>query len=137
MIKVNKQRMAYENYREDMAHEFGLTEIYAYHCQRCNYVWLPKDFDFNRHLFNKKTDGFWGHDLFFREPPKSCARCKSRSWKEVIPNRKLGKRINRVLTDTMRISEEFINQSPWINSQARFRALDRQGNLTGKRIIQA
>jgi len=81
MIEVDKEKLGEPVYRENMANELGLVEIHAYHCIRCNYVWLPRDFDLNFNLRNDKTDGYYGHDLFFREPPKSCARCKSRSWR--------------------------------------------------------
>lgn len=66
---------------EDKAYELGLTKVWVYHCGRCNYVWLPKDFDIigNRKLFNPEQKRF-GEDLIFREPPKACARCKSRYW---------------------------------------------------------
>lgn len=30
---------------EDEADEVGLVRLWAYLCSRCNYVWLPKDFD--------------------------------------------------------------------------------------------
>jgi hypothetical protein len=67
---------------EDRAAERGLTQVWAYHCQRCNYVWLPRDFDLawygepKAHPEATKR----GQDLLFREPPKVCARCKSRYW---------------------------------------------------------
>jgi hypothetical protein len=30
---------------ENLAGELGLVNIWAYHCYRCNYTWLPRDFD--------------------------------------------------------------------------------------------
>lgn len=57
---------------ENIANELGLVSVYAYHCYRCNYTWLPRDFDLG-----------WsepGQELLHRPPPKSCARCKTRSW---------------------------------------------------------
>jgi hypothetical protein len=57
------------------AADLGLWETWAYHCIRCNYLWFPKDFDFR------------GDDkIFDMEPPKACARCKSKYWNK-IPQR--------------------------------------------------
>ena len=53
----------------------GLVIAYAYHCQRCNYLWFPKDFDA---VFSSATSG--GLNLIHRTPPKACARCKSKYW---------------------------------------------------------
>ncbi len=52
--------------------ELGLWECLVYHCNRCNYAWLPKDFEFTG-----------GDRLMKAEPPKSCARCKSKYWRNV------------------------------------------------------
>jgi hypothetical protein len=57
----------------------SLVAIWAYYCKRCNYVWLPKDFDVSMGQ-NGVAKG--GKDLLDRQPPKCCARCKSRSWQE-------------------------------------------------------
>ena len=125
-----------------IAEEKGLVEVYAYHCYRCNYTWLPRDFDFDWHPSLKKDvkRDHWGEDLLDREAPKSCARCKSRYWRTQIPNRKL--KLHPFLKDEKWINEKTINdiQSitnyPWINSVARLRALKRQGKLTPKDILQ-
>ena len=53
----------------------GLIITYAYHCQRCNYVWLPKNFDA---VFSSATSG--GLNLIRRKSPKACARCKNKYW---------------------------------------------------------
>lgn len=53
----------------------GLVITYAYHCNRCNYVWFPKDFD---PVFSSTTSG--GLNLIDKKPPKACARCKSKYW---------------------------------------------------------
>ena len=58
---------------DHLNHHFGLSEAglkltLAYHCNRCDYQWFPKDFD-NPSL-----------NIFDLLPPKSCARCKSRQW---------------------------------------------------------
>lgn len=51
--------------------EQGLQRVYAYHCTRCNYLWFPKDYDYDR---------TYQEEIFEREPPKACARCKSKQW---------------------------------------------------------
>lgn len=88
--KSEKEKLLYEYHQEDKAFELGLINIWAYHCKRCNYVWLPKDFDFDKkEPFRKNSKwGIWGQDLFFRDSPKSCARCKSKSWKNQWMKRK-------------------------------------------------
>lgn len=53
----------------------GVVVTYAYHCQRCNYLWFPKDFDA---IFSNATSG--GLNLIHKSPPKACARCKNRYW---------------------------------------------------------
>ena len=53
----------------------GLVVTYAYHCQRCNYQWFPKDFDA---VLSSATSG--GLNLIHKIPPKACARCKSKYW---------------------------------------------------------
>ena len=72
------------------------------------------------------------------EPPKSCARCKSRSWKESIPRRKL--KLHPALKDQNWIDEDKINDATsglnyaWIKT--RLRALNRQDKLTPGNITQ-
>jgi len=54
----------------------GLKLTFAYHCNRCDYLWFPKDFDdFGKYMFR---------DIMNLIPPKSCARCKTRSWNKPI-----------------------------------------------------
>jgi|SRR5947199_5939673 len=133
---VKKGSMGYEIYRENKAYEFGLVNIYAYHCYHCNYTWLPRDFDFNWNYKSSKSDGYFGHDLFYREPPRSCARCKSKSWKENIPNRK-PRSNNRIFENEG--MNKLIDGRPWIGSRARLRALFRQtkkDSLSAKEILQ-
>ena len=71
--------MSWTGVKYDFKHprmgKISLVAIWAYYCQRCNYVWLPKDFDVD---FSK-----YGKDLLDRQPPKCCARCKSRSWEHL------------------------------------------------------
>jgi hypothetical protein len=70
---------------EDKAYRLGLVNIWAYHCNRCNYVWLPRNFDYARSKWQIKDLPGWndfGQDLIAAEPPKSCARCKSKYWRD-------------------------------------------------------
>jgi hypothetical protein len=117
--KSERDKPLNEYHREDRAGELGLINIWAYHCNRCNYTWLPKDFDFDkREPFRKDGKwGVWGQDLFFRKPPKSCARCKSKYWRLPFMQRK---------SKTAYVDEE----TGWIDeptSMARFATLIRQG----------
>src|SRR5829696_3778216 len=54
----------------------GLVAVWAYRCERCGYIWLPKDYD----VSDSSTQN--------REPPKSCARCKSKYWRQPFMERK-------------------------------------------------
>ncbi len=83
---------------EDEAAELGLLHTWVYHCGRCNHLWIPRDFELDIK-----------HDIFEREPPKSCARCKSKYWRQ-MPQRKT-KNVDLML------------------SVARVRALHRHGKL--------
>src|SRR5215475_9569414 len=123
---INK-RVSNEIEITNKAWEMGLVNVYAYHCFRCNYTWLPKDFDFNWRCGNNKWDD-WGQDLLYRQPPKSCARCKSRSWNNSIPRRKL--RRNDLIESFVKnggVEREHIDDRPYFVSKARLRALERQG----------
>ena len=70
---------------DELQYEKGLINIFAYHCKRCNYVWIPKDLDVqinldNQHITNKDARKSWKRYMLDREPPKCCARCKTKSW---------------------------------------------------------
>jgi hypothetical protein len=147
MIEVDKILMGGNLYREERAEERGLVQVYAYHCYRCNYTWLPRDFDF---CWNYYKTGWWGDDLFYREPPKSCARCKSRSWKHkfsYIKQRKDGRfhrklKLHPTFEGEDWIDEDKINDitsgyhQPYMQNLARLRALERQGKLTYEDVTQ-
>lgn len=60
----------------------GLIVTLAYHCNRCNYSWFPKDFDAT---FQKRT--ITNKKLMNRAPPKACARCKSKYWNSEPKNK--------------------------------------------------
>jgi hypothetical protein len=117
-----------------LGEEKGLVAIYAYHCYRCNYTWLPRDFDFQWYIGKGEDAKEFGEDLLDREAPKSCARCKSKSWKLLFPlrNKKL---YSTRFKDQKWITDEMINGHPWITSVPRMRALQRQGKLTPKSIL--
>jgi hypothetical protein len=59
-----------EEQKADFKRILSLEETLAYHCKRCNYLWLPKDYDFEH------------DDIMEMKPPKSCARCKSKYWRD-------------------------------------------------------
>lgn len=63
--------------------ERGLMLVHAYHCIRCNYLWFPRDYD----------PAY--HDIKNMEPPKACARCKSKYWRR-IPSREIKHSVEKV-----------------------------------------
>lgn len=74
---------------------------------RCNYLWLPKDYDSEY------------HDIEKMDPPKSCARCKSRYWR-LTPTRNVKSRhlararaVLRANLDLVDNSWRFILFLPW------------------------
>ena len=50
--------------------KLGLMKTYAYHCNRCDYLWFPRDYEYEH------------DDIMKMKPPKSCARCKSKLWRQ-------------------------------------------------------
>jgi hypothetical protein len=89
---------------DQLMEDKGVVAVYAYHCHRCGYIWLPKDYDVS------------DENALHREPPKSCARCKSKSWKDI--------RMQRISKSA------HVDEDGWIEeptSIARFDALIRQG----------
>ncbi len=52
----------------DKRSDKGLVAVWAYRCNRCGYIWLPKDYDASH------------SNTLARDPPKVCARCKSKYW---------------------------------------------------------
>lgn len=68
---------------EQLMEERGLMTVLAYHCIRCNYLWFPRDYD-------PAYD-----DIERMEPPKACARCKSKYWNQ-IPCRKIEHSVEQV-----------------------------------------
>ena len=57
--------------------KLGIVVTLVYHCKRCNYLWLPKDFD----AFFDEI-GLADEYLKKMVPPKACARCKSKYWNQ-------------------------------------------------------
>jgi len=72
--------------------------------------------------------------IFYTEPPKSCARCKSKYWRELTTQREL--KLDYRYKNEKWIDDDLRNSHPWMTSVARLRALDRQGKLTPKDIKQ-
>jgi hypothetical protein len=60
------------------AQTHSMVNTLAYHCKRCNYLWLPKDYEF-------RPDNGVKHLLKYM--PNSCARCKSKYWRQERVNR--------------------------------------------------
>jgi hypothetical protein len=60
---------------KELLRKLGLIQTVAYHCNRCNHLWFPKDFDA---ILASATSG--GLNLIRETAPKACARCKSRYW---------------------------------------------------------
>jgi hypothetical protein len=101
----------------------GLIITEAYHCQRCNYVWLPKDFSVKLISDYTTDDG-----LMNRTGPKACARCKSKYWNSP-PKRKTRH------TYTYEGSEErYHDMYTSKNLRAAYRRLTRQVAEHDKRI---
>ena len=63
----NKQEWREQN--KTLALQSGIELAYVYHCNRCGYYWLPRDYD----------PAY--QDIMKMQPPKGCARCKSPSWR--------------------------------------------------------
>src|SRR5947208_8338209 len=47
----------------------SVITVRAYHCNRCGYIWPPKDFD-----------DIWAKEALYQNKHKSCARCNSNVW---------------------------------------------------------
>jgi hypothetical protein len=62
------EELVYDERCEDKS----VIAVWCYFCYHCGYIWLPRDFDIR------------DIDTLDREPPKSCARCKSKYW-DMIP----------------------------------------------------
>ena len=80
--------------KKNKAAELGLVNVWAYHCMRCNYVWFPRFLSDYLYIDYEEL-------LFNEEPPKSCARCKTKYWNEV-PRRETKKK-KRVLLIKIKI----------------------------------
>ena len=61
---------------ENKATSLGLFKVYAYCCMRCDHIWLPR--------FSSGYNPFTYNQIVLdSEPPKSCAKCKSKSWMKI------------------------------------------------------
>ena len=58
------------------AYDLGMVPVYAYYCYRCHLVWLPRYISGYYPLDYKEI-------LLNSEPPKSCAKCKSKYWQKI------------------------------------------------------
>lgn len=69
-MKHKEPRLSEEEKDAEYIRLNSLINTLAYHCKHCNYVWLPRDYDYE-------------HDNIIRmKAPKSCARCKSKQWNQ-------------------------------------------------------
>ena len=58
------------------ASELGLWQVWAYHCMRYEHVWFPR-------WVSGYHPEYFEQLLFHAEPPKSCAKCKSKYWNRI------------------------------------------------------
>jgi hypothetical protein len=63
----------------------SIVAAWCYHCKRCNYIWFPKDYT-GYDTFGDRGE-IIDNGILDRDPPKSCARCKSKYWNQ-YPRRK-------------------------------------------------
>jgi DNA-directed RNA polymerase subunit RPC12/RpoP len=66
VIEYNKMTLT-----SDEVNERGLFSTWVYYCLRCGYLWLPRGYDPSI------------NDIETMQPPKACARCKSRAWNKL------------------------------------------------------
>jgi hypothetical protein len=78
----------------------NLVAVWAYWCYRCGYVWLPRDYDAN------------SDNTLDREPPKSCARCKSKYWNKPRMDIEDDGSYNSITRDSAEVREIIRKQSP-------------------------
>lgn len=57
------------SYDAETTMKSGIVNMPVYHCNRCNYFWLPRDFD----------PAY--QNIMKMKPPQACARCKSKYWR--------------------------------------------------------
>jgi hypothetical protein len=70
---MNKTGFSATNETLAYMESMGLRLTFAYHCNRCDYLWFPKDFDV---IGENRTM----RDIFNLPAPKACARCKNTQW---------------------------------------------------------
>ena len=56
----------------------SIVAAWCYYCKRCNYIWFPKDHS-GYQTYSGKNE-IIDNGILNRDPPKSCARCKSKYW---------------------------------------------------------
>ena len=70
---------------ENRAVDKSIVAAWCYHCKRCNYIWFPKDYG-GYDTFGERGE-IIDNGILDCDPPKSCARCKSKYWNQ-YPRRK-------------------------------------------------
>jgi hypothetical protein len=63
---------------EKKAMDKSIVAAWCYYCKRCNYIWFSKNHS-GYQTFGTK-DEIIDEGILDRDPPKSCARCKSKYW---------------------------------------------------------
>lgn len=74
ILEENEEEYARKRWLKRLR-KLGIVMAQMYHCKRCNHLWLPKDFDAS---FNQSE--YVTRHLELKQPPKACARCKSKLW---------------------------------------------------------
>lgn len=91
--------------------KLGFKTTIVYHCNRCDYLWFPKDFD------TVYKDPYL-RDIFNLPPPKGCARCKSKQWNQPR-KRKRGPSIPIAANETNTIINDGMLTMPRLKAAAR------------------
>jgi hypothetical protein len=74
ILEENEEEYARKRWLKRLR-KLGIVMAEMYHCKRCNHLWLPRYFDASFSQTEYVT-----RQLEHKEPPKACARCKSRLW---------------------------------------------------------
>jgi len=65
-----------EQEAEKLREEKGIISAYVYNCLRCHYMWIPR-------WANNVNPLDYNEKILSSDPPKSCARCKSKYWNKL------------------------------------------------------
>ena len=65
-----------EQEEEKLREEKGIISVYVHKCFRCGHMWIPRS-------SNDMTPDDYNEKILSSDPPKSCARCKSKYWNKL------------------------------------------------------